>query len=177
MVPLLEQQTLSVIASRTDDPATIAATITGLDEVQPALGLVAQLVAVGTYAVIGVLPSLPVLDTTIGGEVEDLEDALADLARAVLDCGTAAIVVRGDDEAAVGRTARHLTPVADYFGKAVVSISPARADSSDGAATAVIRVGAPWPTERPTLVVTYDDLTVAATAAQTRQWVSTRENR
>jgi hypothetical protein len=173
LVPLLHEQVLAAVGARTEDPADVAADITTLDEVQLSLTLVEQMVTIGRYGMISVLPTLGALGAALHGcEPEDLEDAMSDLARAALDTGAEAIAVRGASIDEVERTVARLSTVARYFGIEVLGVTPGRGWSSRGTTVHVLAAGESWPSHA--LATTYDDLTTTCSAADVRHWLTRR---
>jgi hypothetical protein len=176
LVPLLDERPLQAISERGEDPADIAAEISSLDEVLPALALVDQLGAVGRYEVVGVLPPIDELAGALpGAEPEDLEDALSLLTREALERRASAIVVRGPEVGQVEQTVARLAPVADYFGTQALGLTPDKAWASHGGITVEVGdLGAPWAQHPGTLVLTYADLSESCSAADVRGWISHR---
>jgi hypothetical protein len=177
LVPLLDEHALQAISERTEEPADIAAEITSLDAVFPGLALVDQMVAVGSYDAVAVLPPLADLAEALqGAESEDLEDALCHLTREALDRGASAIAVRGPVVAQVEQTVTRLAQVADYFGTQVLGLTPDRGWASHGGITVeVCDLGSRWPQQPGTLVLTYADLSTSCSAADVRRWVTDRD--
>jgi hypothetical protein len=177
LVPLLDEHALQAFSERTGEPADIAAEITSLDEVFPGLALVDQMVAVGGYDVVAVLPPLEDLAEVLhGAESEDLEDALSDLAREALDRRASAIAVRGRVVAQVEQTVTRLAQVADYFGTQVLGLTPDKGWASHGGINVeVCDLGTQWPRQPGTLVLTYADLSKSCSAADVRRWITDRD--
>jgi hypothetical protein len=174
MIPVLDEHIMAGLAAQIDEAEDPVEAIAESDVAAQVLALVAQMVSVGRFGVVTLLPTSTALREAVHEiDPEDAEDALCDLARSALNTGAAAVAVRGEDEDEVATTVRAVAKVADYFGTVAIGITPGRSWVHDDSVTvAVIAAGRPWPSAA--ITVTYDDLSNAGSAAEVHRWASER---
>lgn len=174
LVPVLDEHVMAELTARVGDAEDPVEAIAGSDVAARVLALVAQMVTVGRFGVVALLPTSASLRAAVGEiEPEDAEDVLCDLARSALSSGAAAVAVRGEVENDVVTTLGAVAPVADYFGTVAIGITPGRSwVHDDSVELAVVAAGRPWPSAA--LTVTYDDLSTAGSAAEVHRWASER---
>lgn len=175
LVPILHEHVRAAVRQMTGPPEDIAADIAELPCVLQSLDIVQRLVAIGRVGVVALMPTMAELEATLSGcEIEDVEDALSNVARASLSRGADAVAVRGGD-ADVRVALKRLSGVAQYFGTHALGITAGRSWAADnGLDIGLVSDARPWPDPSPHVVTSFDDLSLS-TPAKLRVLVKQRQ--
>jgi hypothetical protein len=115
------------------------------DDARAVRDLVARLRASAPFAVVAALPDTATLLRDFAASDEDVaEDALADLARGLLDAGADALAVVGED---VRESARRVAGIGAFYGRPVLAVEPGEAWFASGseAPVALVEGAGGWP--------------------------------
>jgi hypothetical protein len=128
------------------------------DDERAVRDLVARLRASAPFAAIAALPDTATLLREFAASDEDVaEDALADLARGLMDAGADALAVVGDD---VRESARRVAGIGAFYGRPVLAVEPGGAwfESGSQAPVALVDGAGGWPAAG--LAITAGDVSV-----------------
>jgi hypothetical protein len=164
--------------ARLGPPAGIAADeIATQPEVAATTALLGGLAGAGAVGLVAELPLLADLARLLPGAArEDLEDALADLARAGLEAGAQAVSVRGGPGRDVAATVEAVAPLADFYGAPALGVDGGRGWAADGRCpVGVLGRDGGWPDLARGVVLTAGDVTEWWTAGQVRALLRERQ--
>lgn len=163
---------------RLGPPAGIAADeIATQPEVAATTALLGRLAGAGAVGLVADLPLLADLARLLPGAArEDVEDALADLARAALEAGAQAVSVRGAPGRDVAATVEAVAPLADFYGAPALGVDGERGWAADDRCpVGVLGRDGRWPDLARGVVLTAGDVTEWWTAGQVRALLRERQ--